>query len=78
MLACGKRFTNNLGFERMWSSPAVITLAMQSYFDGSTCERNGTENSSIILISASRHLYSRAVSFEAVEAELGEQVYSPL
>ncbi len=33
-LDCGKRFTNNLGFERMRASPKVITLAMQMYFGG--------------------------------------------
>lgn len=33
-LSCGKRFTNNLGFERMRSNPKVITLAMQMYFGG--------------------------------------------
>lgn len=33
-LECGKRFTNNLGFERMRASPKVITLAMQMYFGG--------------------------------------------
>ncbi len=33
-LSCGKRFTHNLGFERMRSNPKVITLAMQMYFGG--------------------------------------------
>jgi transposase-like protein len=32
-LSCGKRFTNNLGFERM-RNPKAITLAMQMYFGG--------------------------------------------
>ena len=31
---CGKRFTQNLGFERMKSSPESITQAMQLYFTG--------------------------------------------
>ncbi len=35
-LSCGKRFTNNLGFERMRSSPEAITLAMQIYFGGAS------------------------------------------
>jgi transposase-like protein len=35
-LECGKRFTNNLGFERMRSNPKVITLAMQIYFGGAS------------------------------------------
>jgi transposase-like protein len=33
-LECGKRFTNNLGFERMRASPQAITTAMQMYFGG--------------------------------------------
>ncbi len=32
--ACGKRFTKNLGFERMRASPEAITQAMQLYFTG--------------------------------------------
>ena len=35
-LACGKRFTNNLGFERMRASPKAITMAMQIYFGGAS------------------------------------------
>jgi len=31
---CGKRFSINLGFERMKASPQVITSAMQLYFTG--------------------------------------------
>jgi putative transposase len=31
---CGKRFTMNLGFERMQSNPRAITGAMQLYFTG--------------------------------------------
>lgn len=31
---CGKRFTLNLGFERMRATPKVITTAMQLYFTG--------------------------------------------
>lgn len=31
---CGKRFTKNLGFERMRASPQAITQAMQLYFTG--------------------------------------------
>jgi transposase-like protein len=33
-LDCKKRFTNNIGFERMRASPQVITSAMQLYFTG--------------------------------------------
>ncbi len=33
---CGKRFSKNLGFERMRASPEVVTLAMQLYFGGSS------------------------------------------
>ena len=33
---CGKRFTNNLGFEGMRAKPEAITLAMQTYFGGSS------------------------------------------
>ena len=32
--ACGKRFSQNLGFERMRENPKVVTLAMQMYFSG--------------------------------------------
>ena len=32
--SCGKRFTNNLGFERMHTNPKAITYAMQAYFSG--------------------------------------------
>jgi transposase-like protein len=32
--ACGKRFTQNLGFERMKANPQAITSAMQLYFTG--------------------------------------------
>lgn len=32
--ACGKRFSFNLGFERMQASPEAITSAMQLYFTG--------------------------------------------
>jgi putative transposase len=32
--ACGKRFSLNLGFERMHASPQAITSAMQLYFTG--------------------------------------------
>jgi transposase-like protein len=32
--ACGKRFTMNLGFEKMGASPQAITSAMQLYFTG--------------------------------------------
>jgi transposase-like protein len=35
-LGCGKRFTNNLGFERMRASPQAITTAMQIYFGGAS------------------------------------------
>ena len=35
-LSCGKRFTNNLGFERMRASPKAITMAMQIYFGGAS------------------------------------------
>lgn len=31
---CGKRFSHNIGFERMRASPQVITAAMQLYFTG--------------------------------------------
>jgi putative transposase len=31
---CGKRFTQNLGFERMKANPQAITSAMQLYFTG--------------------------------------------
>ena len=31
---CGKRFSNNVGFERMRASPQSITQAMQLYFTG--------------------------------------------
>lgn len=31
---CGKRFTRNIGFERMKASPEAITQAMQLYFSG--------------------------------------------
>src|SRR5208337_4422078 len=31
---CGKRFTLNLGFERMRATPKAITTAMQLYFGG--------------------------------------------
>jgi len=31
---CGKRFSHNLGFERMKASPQIITSAMQLYFTG--------------------------------------------
>jgi transposase-like protein len=31
---CGKRFSQNLGFERMKASPQIITSAMQLYFTG--------------------------------------------
>jgi transposase-like protein len=31
---CGKKFTVNLGFEKMHASPQVITSAMQLYFSG--------------------------------------------
>ena len=31
---CGKRFTQNLGFERMKASPEAITQSMQLYFTG--------------------------------------------
>jgi putative transposase len=31
---CGKRFTMNLGFERMQANPRAITSAMQLYFSG--------------------------------------------
>jgi transposase-like protein len=33
---CGKKFSKNLGFERMRASPEAITLAMQIYFGGSS------------------------------------------
>jgi putative transposase len=33
---CGKRFSRNVGFERMRTSPETITLAMQIYFGGSS------------------------------------------
>ena len=32
--SCGKRFTKNLGFERMKAKPEAVTLAMQLYFSG--------------------------------------------
>ena len=32
--ACGKKFSKNLGFERMRASPEAITMAMQLYFSG--------------------------------------------
>lgn len=32
--ACGRRFTQNLGFEKMKASPEAITSAMQLYFSG--------------------------------------------
>jgi transposase-like protein len=32
--SCGKRFTQNLGFERMGANPQSITSAMQLYFTG--------------------------------------------
>ena len=35
-LECGKRFTHNVGFERMRASPKVITMAMQMYFGGAS------------------------------------------
>jgi hypothetical protein len=39
----------------------------------------GAERASpIILISPPDYLFTRAASFEVVEAELGEDVYSPL
>lgn len=31
---CGKRFSQNLGFERMKASPQIVTSAMQLYFTG--------------------------------------------
>jgi putative transposase len=31
---CGKRFSFNIGFERMHASPQIITTAMQLYFSG--------------------------------------------
>jgi transposase-like protein len=34
--ACGHRFTQNLGYERMKTSPKAITLAMQIYFGGAS------------------------------------------
>lgn len=33
---CGKRFSKNIGFERMRASPETITLAMQIYFGGAS------------------------------------------
>ena len=33
-LDCGKRFTTNFGFEKRQYGPEIITLAMQSYFQG--------------------------------------------
>jgi len=35
-LQCGKRFTKNLGFERMRAKPEAITMAMQMYFGGAS------------------------------------------
>jgi transposase-like protein len=35
-LACGKRFTDNIGFERMRASPKAITMAMQMYYGGAS------------------------------------------
>lgn len=32
--ACGKRFSFNIGFEKMHASPQIITTAMQLYFTG--------------------------------------------
>ena len=31
---CGKRFSFNIGFERMHTNPQMITSAMQLYFTG--------------------------------------------
>lgn len=31
---CGKRFSFNIGFEKMHTSPQMITSAMQLYFTG--------------------------------------------
>ena len=33
---CGKRFSRNIGFERMRTSPEAITMAMQVYFGGAS------------------------------------------
>ena len=33
---CGKRFSRNIGFERMRTSPEAITMAMQIYFGGAS------------------------------------------
>jgi transposase-like protein len=35
-LACGKRFSENIGFERMRADPKAITMAMQIYFGGAS------------------------------------------
>jgi transposase-like protein len=32
--ACGKRFTRNLGFERLKATPELVTSALQLYFSG--------------------------------------------
>lgn len=36
---CGKHFTINLGFERMKSTPQIITSALQLYFSGASLRR---------------------------------------
>ena len=35
---CGKRFTLNLGFERMKATPETVSMAMQMYFSGMSFE----------------------------------------
>jgi transposase-like protein len=35
---CGKRFTTNLGFERMKATPETVSMAMQMYFSGMSFE----------------------------------------
>lgn len=35
---CGKRFTVNLGFERMKATPETVSMAMQMYFSGMSFE----------------------------------------